>query len=59
MYFYGQEQTAGQHDRSAGDLAVGWLYTDWIQEPDEVQHARLWRGCCTMSWSKGVADLKG
>ena len=55
-YFYGQEQTAGQHGRSAGDLAAGWLYTDWIQtgygldtdwiqEPDEVQHTRLWRGC--------------
>ena len=46
MYFsMGREQTAGQHGRSAGDLAAGWLHTDWIQEPDEVQHARLWRGC--------------
>ena len=66
----GREQTAGQHGRSAGDLAAGWLYTDWIQtgygldtdwiqEPDEVQHTRLWRGCCALSWSKGVAALKG
>lgn len=55
----GREQTAGQHGRSAGDLAAGWLYTDWIQEPDEVQHTRLWRGCCALSWSKGVAVFKG
>lgn len=48
--------TAG---RSAGDLAAGWLYTDWIQEPDEVQHTRLWRGCSALSWSKGVAVFKG
>ena len=51
----GREQTAGQHGRSAGDLAAGWLYTDWIQEPDEVQHTRLWRGC-SLNWSEGVSS---
>ena len=34
----GREQTAGQHDRSAGDLAADWLYTDWIRTGRGAAH---------------------
>ena len=34
----------------------GRLDTDWIQEPDEVQHPRLWRGC-SLNWSEGVRKI--
>lgn len=47
-----------QDGRGASDrerAAAGYeLDTSWIQEPDEVQHPRLWRGC-SLSWSKGVS----
>lgn len=52
-----------QDGRSASDLAAGgWIQagygldTGWIQEPVEVQHPRLWRGC-SLSWSEGVRKI--
>ena len=58
----GNEAARRRQDHERGEQGprpLGFVLAVEDREPDEVQHTRLWRGCCTMSWSKGVAAFKG